>query len=232
MMRIYMIKNVIIVFCLLFLFSIDIFTQKDTIGIKYTPDFQFKEGIYLSFAQVKSDSPIPKSKILTTTDYNDKDFFTKVLSENVISFYNDLGEKVDVELKKIWGYSRNGALYINLNGDFQRITIIGRICHFVANVTTYDNVYYDPYYYRYYNSYYYTPRSNSVASNELRQFILDFDSGKLLDYTVSNLEVLLMKDPELFDEYNNLRNKKKKQLKFVYIRKFNERNPLYIIPNN
>jgi hypothetical protein len=42
------------------------------------------------------------------------------------------------------------------------------------------------------------------------------------------MEVLLMKDPELHDEYVQLSNKKKKQLKFLYLRKFNEENPLYI----
>jgi len=40
--------------------------------------------------------------------------------------------------------------------------------------------------------------------------------------------VLLMKDPELHDEFEALGNKKKKQMKFLFIRKFNERNPLYI----
>ena len=228
-----MIKRLLLIFSLVPFYSLIIFAQQDSLnGIKYTPDFHFKEGVYLNFNQAQMDSPIPKSKILTTTDYTDKDFFTKVMAESTISFYNSMGDKVDVEVKNVWGYSRNGSIYINLQGSFQRITIIGRICHFVANITTYDNVYYDPYYYRYYNSYYYTPRSNSVTSNELRQFILDFDTGKLYEYTVSNLEVLLMKDPELFDEYNELRNKKKKQLKFVYIRKFNERNPLYINSNN
>ena len=36
-----------------------------------------------------------------------------------------------------------------------------------------------------------------------------------------------MRDPELHDEYIGLRKRKKKQLKFFYIRKFNEQNPLY-----
>ena len=226
-------KKLLLYIGLVLFYNLGISAQTDSLnGTKYTPDYHFKEGVYLNFTQVQTDNPVPKSKILTTIDFNDKDFFTKVMAENTISFYNNLGEKIDIEVKNVWGYSKNGAIYVNLNSSFQRITIIGRICHFVANITTYDNVYYDPYYYRYYNSYYYTPRSHSTSSNELRQFILDFDSGKLMEYTVANLEILLMRDPELFDEFNNLRNKKKKQLKFVYIRKFNERNPLYINSNN
>ena len=66
---------------------------------------------------------------------------------------------------------------------------------------------------------------------KMRREELDFSTGKVLDYDVQGVEVLLMKDPELYDEFEALKNKKKKQMKFLYIRKFNERNPLYIPEN-
>jgi hypothetical protein len=53
-----------------------------------------------------------------------------------------------------------------------------------------------------------------------------------MDYDEKSIEVLLMKDPELHDEYVALKRKKKKQYKFLYIRKFNERNSLYFPVNN
>jgi hypothetical protein len=62
----------------------------------------------------------------------------------------------------------------------------------------------------------------------MHQFIMDFDSGKIYDYNEESMEVLLMRDPELHDEYMGLSKKKKQQLKFFYIRKFNERNPLML----
>jgi hypothetical protein len=52
--------------------------------VKYTPDFRFKDGIYVNFDQVKSNSPIPKAKLLTSTDYNDKEFFKKILGSDKI----------------------------------------------------------------------------------------------------------------------------------------------------
>lgn len=224
----YIVRSVL-VFILCIVVSNGLISQIDTTKmVRYTPEFKFEDGIFLNFDKVRNNDPIPKSKILSTVDYNDKDFFTRILSESKVSYYNNLGEKMEVEVRKIWGYSRNGILYVNMGGDFQRITIVGKICHFVANVTVYDNMYYDPYYYRYYNSYYYSPRSRSVASNELKQYILDFDTGRLMDYTVSNLEAILTRDAELYDEYVKLKKKKKKQLKFMYIRKYNERNPLYL----
>jgi hypothetical protein len=63
------------------------------------------------------------------------------------------------------------------------------------------------------------------------QYLIDFETGKILEYDVDNTELLLMKDSELYEEYMRLPNKKRKDLMFVYIRKFNEKNPLYF-PSN
>jgi hypothetical protein len=52
-----------------------------------------------------------------------------------------------------------------------------------------------------------------------------------VEYDTKNVEVLLMKDPELYDEFVRLSRKKKKQMLFYYIRKYNEKNPLYLPKN-
>lgn len=215
-----------------FLYFAELYSQDTTQLIKYSPDFKFADGIYINFDQVKANDPIPKSRLLTTVSYNDREFFERLTQNKEITFYDRFGAQQSIPTKSIWGYSNNGVLYINLNNTFNRITVVGKICHFVANLTTYYRDYYDPYYYGnpYYNRYGGYPYSTRKQS-ELRQYVLDFESGKVYDYEVSTMEILLMRDPELHDEYANLRKKKKKQLKFYYLRKFNERNPLYI-PNN
>ena len=48
-----------------------------------------------------------------------------------------------------------------------------------------------------------------------------------MEYDSESVEVLLMKDPELADEYLALKNKKRNQMKFVFIRRYNEKHPLY-----
>jgi hypothetical protein len=211
--------------------------------IKYTPDFKFKDGIYLNFDQVKLNSPIPKAKLLTSVDYNDREFFKKVLEGEKIYFYDNIGVRQEILKNSLWGYSRNGVLYILIQDNFNRITFVGNICHFVADITSYDSRsyyspygYYDPYYSpysysNYYNPYssYYSPyRQPSMSRNELKQYLIDFESGKVLEFDVENTELLLMKDSQLYEEYVQLSRKKKKELMFVYIRKFNEKNPLYI----
>jgi hypothetical protein len=208
--------------------------------IKYTSDFKFKDGIYMNFDQVKANNPIPKAKLLTSVDYNDREFFKKLLQSDKIYFYDNLGIRQEVTRSAIWGYSRNGALNIQIQENFNRITFVGSICHFVADVTTYDSRYsnspygyYDPYYSPYGYSNYYSPygssyRQSSLPRTELKQYLIDFESGKILEFDIPNTELLLMKDNALYEEYVQLPHKKKKDLMFVYIRKFNEKNPLYI----
>ena len=216
----------------LFLNAFILYSQDSPPGtVVYTPEFKFNDGIYLSFSQVKNNHPVPVARVLSETDHNDPDFFTKLLDEKNIIFFDDFGVQQTVSVEKIWGFSRNGIVYIRVGNNFSRITVIGSICHFVANITTYNSRYNDPYAY---NPYYYRYGASpaNTTTTEMRQFLLDFDTGKVLDYDVQGVEVLLMKDPELYDEFEALRNKKKKQMKFLYIRKFNQRNPLYIKVNN
>lgn len=210
--------------------------------VKYTPQFKFNDGIYLNFEQVKMNSPIPKAKLLTSVDYNDREFFKKIFSGDKIYFYDNMGVRQAIDKNTIWGYARNGVLYVQVQENFNRITFIGSICHFVADITTVDSRsyyspygYYDPYYSpytygNYYNPYdpYYSPYRSNISHTEIKQYIIDFESGKILEFDVDNTELLLMKDTKLYDEYVQLSKSKKKDLMFVYIRKFNEDNPLYI----
>ena len=215
--------------------------------VKYTPDFRFKDGIYLNFDQVRLNNPIPKAKLLTSTDYNDREFFKKLLESDKIYFYDGMGVRQEVATNSIWGYSRNGVIYVQVQENFNRITFVGSICHFVADITTIDSRYYnspygyDPYsfyspygYSNYYNPYnpYYSPYSrNNLTRSEIKQYIIDFETGKTMEFNLESTELLIMKDAQLYEEYVQLSRKKKKELMFVYVRKFNERNPLYI-PDN
>jgi hypothetical protein len=200
--------------------------------IRYQPGFQFKDGIYANFDMVKDNNPIPPARIQTDVDLFDRTFYEKVTGEKEIVIYDDNGVKHVMNTASIWGYGRNGVLYINVGSAFHRISYVGSISHFVASVTTYNPNYYDPYYYNPYSPYSYgynrytSPRSN-YSSTELRQYLLDFETGEVMEYNVESVQVLLMKDPELADEFESMRYRKKKQMKFVFIRRYNEKHPLF-----
>jgi len=238
-----LIKQLFVIHLVLLVFNGTLMGQEKEGMVKYTPDFRFNDGIYLNFEQVKLNSPIPKAKLLTSVDYNDREFFKKLLENDKIYFYDELGVRQELSKNNIWGYARNGVLNIQVQGNFNRITFVGTICHFVADITTYDSRYYnspygyyDPYYSPYGYSNYYSPyysynspyRQSNASRTELKQYIIDFESGKVLEFDVEHTELLLMKDSQLYEEYVTLSRKKKKELMFVYIRKFNEKNPLYL----
>ena len=227
--------------------GVGIASELDSVSnlVKYTTEFKFRDGFYLNFEQVRNNKPIPKSRILTSIEYNSNSFFDQITEQPKFTYFDDLGNSQEVETGKLWGYSKNGILFINIQGSFNKITIMGNICHFVANITIYNNRYNSPYGYSPYGyspygyssyGYGYSPYGYSpygygspgYRTTELRQFILDFNTGKVLEYDSKNILMLIMSDPELHDEYSNLRSKKQRQLQFMYIRKFNERHPLYI----
>ena len=223
--------------------------QGDTL-VQYTPDFKFRDGIYLNFDMVRTNSPIPKAKLFTSVDYNDKDFFDQVISSEKIYFYDNMGVRQEIEKDNIWGFARNGVLYVKVQDNFNRITFFGSIIHFVADVTTstgynpygyYDpyyspyRSYYSPYYYspyssRYYDPYYYggSPYRSNSSRTDLQMFMIDFETGKTYEYNLENLEALLMKDPQLYEEFVSMRNKNQKKMMFVYLRKFNENHPVFL----
>ncbi len=220
-------KNLIILYLLLIGYST--FAQVDsssTKKIKYTPDFKFMEGIYLRFDQVISNQPIQKSRIESPNEYNDPQYFEKLMENDKLYIFDNLGTRQEIKTKDIWGYCSKGIIFINYNGDLNRVSFIGNLCHFISNVTI-QNTTYDPY--MNYNTYNY----NAIppTTTEMRQYILKFDTGEILEYDYKSLEICLMKDPTLYDEYNALSKKKKRQMIFFYMRKFNERNPLYIPVN-
>jgi hypothetical protein len=192
--------------------------------IAYSSEYEFKEGIYLNFEQLKSNSPIAKARILASEDLNDADFFKNLLDKPKLYFFDSYGTKQEIESSKVWGYCRNNILYVNVNGSFFRITYMGNISHFLASYTYITQ----PSQYGYYGVDNYRSTSDYNKTQEVKQMILDFQTGKILEFNLKNIEIILARDPELYNQFTDLRRKKQKQLKFVYLRKYNERNPLYL----
>lgn len=224
-----------------------LYCQEQKGMVKYTPEFRFSDGIYLDFFSAKYNKPVPKSRIVTPLDYNSNDFFKKLTENKTISYYDSTGTKKEVKKEDLWGYADKGIIYMQATGSFNPFTFMGKICLIISERILHDTVYYDRYSGRYiypssgfiYPYSYYDPRSyyaqrrhyqpvETSPGSEYFQYLLDFETGELWDYNVQGVRELIKKDPELYSEYNKLRNSAKKKLIFSYIRKYNERNPLYI----
>jgi len=229
---------------------VSLYGQEQDGMIKYTPDFRFADGIYIDFNQAKNNRPVPKTKILTSIDYNSSDFFEKLMADEKIYYFDDTGLKNEVERDTIWGYANKGIIHMQIMGNFNPFTFMGKICHIVNEITYNDSSYYypsdyrsyyypysiyrdpvtiyDPYTRRYYRPYnQYSPSMKKSMSKYYDQYLIDFDTGEIWDYDLPGVRILLQKDTQLYEEFRKLRNRMKKRMMFSYIRRFNERNPLY-----
>lgn len=197
--------------------------QNDSIPgmVAYSPDFEFAEGVYIHFGQLKKNEPIAPQRFICNTKPGDYNFYENLLAESeTVKYYDNLGNIVQVPEEEIWGYSDKGTIYIRYADDYYRIPVFGQISHFVATVTV---EYYDPM-----ATTYGTYASGATTTKrELRQFLFDYKSGEVYPFNHKNLQSLLSDDHELSEEYSGLRNRKKKKEKFTYIRKYNDKNPVY-----
>jgi hypothetical protein len=187
-----------------------------TDSIPYSKDLNFKEGLYLTYADFRNNDPVPKTRIQTNYDKNALDFFKQEISKSEIKYVDASGAEQTVRTSKLWGYCSNNGIYINYGRDFSKIMVIGSICHFTAMIETYVGSY---------------DRYNGAPANmrsyQLQQFVIDARTGKVGSFTLVNMEALLKQDEDLYNEFMKLSRRKRKDMMFVYLRKFNEKHPLY-----
>lgn len=203
------------------------FSQSDTTGkVRYTVEYVFNDGVYITFNQLLANKPLSAARIITTFKEGE-DYYVDLMKSNTIQFVDDFGVKQDLDTRTVWGYCNKGIVYVQWNREFYRLPYIGHISHFIAMQTTVVDRYSDPFY----NSYYAPMGASNYETKQMVQNIIDFDTGMILSYSVDAVAALLIRDPELSDEFNLLKKRQKKQLLFFYIRKYNERNPLYLPEN-
>ncbi len=218
-------KKIIYLLLLLIFYQFS-YTQIDTTMYrmeKYDNSFRFEDGLYLTIYEAQNNSPIVKNKIICSLNSQSPDFFDKLLEKDKILIYNNSGLEQTLQKQDIWGYANNGILYINKNNDFWRIGVAGSLCHFVAIEEVFDPSITYPYTYDGYTT---------VKTTEMVQYILDFKTGEIYLFNPKSVEILLMPAPELYDEYLSLSRKKRKNLAFVYIRKYNEKNSTLVPVKN
>jgi hypothetical protein len=203
---------------ILLLISVASIAQKDS--IPYSRDFEFKEGIYLTIDQFKRNLPIPQSAIISPIPKTELNFLTLVLEKKTVKYKDPTGTEMEVPSAEVWGYCRNRSVYLNFNKTFNRINVIGRLCHFTAEILV--RAAYDPMYYN---------RGMNTSYTELRQFVLDTQTNTIREFNSDSMEEFLKSDPELYAEFMKLKKRAKADSIFIYLRKFNDKHPLYLYGN-
>lgn len=204
-----------IIFFSLYLFSICCYSQNQTTA--YSREYEFKEGIYLTIEDFFNNNPIEKKLIVSAVPKTDVDFMKQVVENKYMMYKDSTGKEIKIETSTIWGYCQNRSIYINYNKSFNRLNVIGTLCHFTATITNYIN-YTDPMY---------TMGMNNTY-DEVRQFVLDTQINKVYAFNVGNMELILKNDDALFEEFSKIKKRKKGDAIFLYMRKYNEKRPLYL----
>jgi hypothetical protein len=109
-----------------------------------------------------------------------------------------------------------------VGGKFHRLVFVGRISHFVAEKTTYVPI--EPV--QVHQDIAYIPPVRLTARNH--EYLVDIIDNKVWNFDPDGLERVLKNDPPLRDEFNALKEREKEKMKYVYLRRYNEKYPLNI----
>lgn len=186
-------------------------------SVIYNSDFKFKDGIYLTFESFRQNKPVPKSAIISNFNKSEINFLRKVVSTKSIAYKDSSGMAWEIAPNKLWGFCENNSVYIRFSGDFNKIVVMGNICHFTALYTTYLSG---------------GPTTLGGATTgapveSVQQYVLDMQTGKVFDFVLPNMEELYKRDEAMYKEFMSLKKGKRRKLLFFYLRKYNERHPLY-----
>lgn len=182
--------------------------------------FQRREGLYLDYIQFRENKPIQKYQIITSIDTNQLDFFTKVVSQKEIIFYTPSHEKRSISPLDLWGYFQNNILYINYNNTFYKVPVLGAISYFIGiqEVTYYTGMGVGVG-----MGYPYGMGTVPVKAKEMKEFLLDYYTGKVYPFSIEQLEELLKPDETIYKEFSQLSRRQKKKKYSYYIRLYNEK---------
>lgn len=200
------------------LFFISVWGMAQTDSIIYTRDFEFREGIYLTIEQFRNNDPILPSAIISSVPKTELNFLNRVLEKKKLTYKDKNGAQQEIATANVWGFCRNRTLFINFNQTFNRVNLIGKLCQFTCEVVVLST-YQDPLYHN---------PGLSNTYNELRQFIFCMDSNIVKDFNTPAMEEILQNDTELYAQFMKMKRREKVNSIFMYLRKYNEKHPLYI----
>jgi hypothetical protein len=189
--------------------------------VPYSRDYEFREGVFLNVEQFRNNTPIPKASIVSGIPAGQIDFLSEVMEQKTLTYKDSAGKEQTVQTETVWGYCQNRFVSINFNGSFNRFNVIGTLSLF-SGMLIRTPLERDPMGDIY---------SVNTSYEELHQFVFDTKANKIWDFNVKNMEQLLQDDDELYQAFMKLKKRAKADSIFIYLRKYNEKHPLYLPAN-
>ncbi len=218
--------------------------------VKYSPDFKFQDGIYLSFEDFKNNNPIKPTHVLTNLDIRSTDFIEQVLDFDTLTYYDGLYEERKTHIEDVWGFASRGKVHIGFNGkqkmeqeieagwyplifigSYSYFTAVAKVSRFIpptpglmmqSRGTILDDGYMYPDEGRTYDERITVHLLLKVETGE----VIRIANGELNAVHLHVMQELLQHDHVLYEEFQALTRKEQKHKSMFYIRRFNGRNPI------
>lgn len=180
-----------------------------------------RDGVYLTYDDFRINKIIGKECIVSNIDKNQQEFLTKVMSGETFSYKREDSSVAMMDCREPWAYVQNGTFYVNFKNEFYRVPVFGNISYFVARVVNHSpGLVYNPGF-----GYVQGP----ATTTEIREFVIDMNTGEMQEFRLENVENMLRRDQAFYEEYNKMSRRQKKDRVYLYIRKYNERHPVYFL---
>ena len=188
--------------------------QQDTLA-KYGPGFRFKDGIYFSAIEFKDNCPA-----ISRADVFDKNKNPRADLDPKEPYYTmNQDSLIKLDFDTIWGICENGQVFIQHNTAFDRLIVVGKLCHIIHREEVID-----------YNSNIGMGVGSVPVRREVQvEYLIDMDSGDKVPFTSDNLLHFIQDDHILYYAYSQMSKKERRKAQYVYLHKYNNENPIYFL---
>ena len=192
-------------------------------------NFKFKDGVYYQFEQFQHNQPN------VVWDSLDARLATNPQSlQMYIEVLKHKSTHDSINLSNIWGVVIDGIPYVRLPNESQKksatvfsgMILRGKLCYFQ----------YDDMEERQIPITAYIPQTGQAYMTKkvlqkkdvVREKLIKFETGEMLDFTLFNFKQLIKEDADLLSTVNALKPKEVKEKLFKCLLIYNDRNPVFI----
>ncbi len=192
--------------------GISLNAQRDTLG-RYSPGFRFNDGVYGEFGDFRANCP--SIRLIDLKDEEGAQIEILRTDEPWYILSADTLRLIDKSL--IWGMSSQGQVFVRNQDFYDRLVVIGALCHLIQRETYLD----------YSNSQMNGYSSMPVKREAQVEFFIDLRTGEKKEFTEREFEPHLADDPILLHSFRKMTRKQRKLSMYRFLHSYNDEHPAY-----
>jgi hypothetical protein len=191
-------------------------------------DTPLKDGIYLSYADLKNNKPHFLPTAYQYKETNSSTIFQRFIYELIIEGADTL------EMKDIWGICIDGKPYINQQNfrknysgeaEVENYTLVSKMAFTFTKFMSVGPLSYFVIY-GYNGGLFYNDIEKDTYG---KHKVIDLSTGEIVTLRYAEILRLISKDIELYNKYKDVKNKDKEESSIQMMREYNRRHPIYLM---